>query len=247
MRTKFLLIALVLSATTYGEELLPEIAGFAQTYKTESSDVAAQKTVALDRTKPPYLAALDAADKAATASGNVAAVAAIAREREQVAKGGMGQSMPSELPKNLGSYRRSYLSSRERVDAEFAQRQKAADATYLRNLATLQTKAAANPALATQITDEKQKMAAGIHGPLTDLTIGIDGTRWKEVGGKEVAALRFDHGKLNATWKYETPKPDAVHIIWNPNSSVTYTLGKDGKTLLENGKPKYELLTPREK
>ena len=54
----------------------------------------------------------------------------------------------------------------------------------------------------------------------------------------------FSGGKLNKTWRYETEAPDTIRIFWNERSKATVTLGKDGKTLLERGKPVWELLTP---
>jgi len=51
--------------------------------------------------------------------------------------------------------RKTLLASIERIDADFAKRKKAADAGYLRVLASLQPRAAANPELAKQLAAEK--------------------------------------------------------------------------------------------
>lgn len=237
-----LFFALFLTSALHGGELLPELAPLARARETELAALDQQRVAAIAATRPPYLAALDAADQAAMTVGKVKIVKAIAHERECVQNGGMGASLPTDLPKNLESPRRAFLKAGERVEIDIGQKRKTLDAAYLRNLAGLQFKAASNPTLAAQIVGEKQKLVAGAYGPITDLAVGLPNTRWKKVGGDEI--WTFGNGNLNGTWRYETPSRDKVVIIWNEGSSATLTLGHDGKTFVEGGKPTWELLTP---
>ena len=240
-----LLFALFLASALHGEELLPELAPLAKARDTELATLDKQMMVAIAATQPPYLAALDAADQAAMTTGKVQIVKAIARERESVQKGGMAASLPTDLPKNLDSPRRAFLKAGERIEVDYGQKRKALDAVYLRSLAGLQFKASANPALAAQILAEKQKIVAGAYGPITDLATGLPGTRWKQVGSETV--WTFKDGTVNGWWLYETPARDKLVVHWGlkkSDSSVTLTLGRDGKSFVEGGKPAWELLTP---
>jgi hypothetical protein len=105
----------------------------------------------------------------------------------------------------------------------------------------------ANPALAQQITEEKARVISGVRGPLSDVSKGLEGTRWQKIvpskDGEQ--AYHFKDGKLNGTWRFETPDRTTIKIHWNERSSATYTLGRDGKTLLSHGKPEFELLSAR--
>jgi hypothetical protein len=147
----------------------PELAAQSAAHKEASQSLSEQRNKALAELKTVYLTALESADQSATAAGNVAAVAAITKERELMQRDLFGADIPSDLPKSLQSARRAYAKGREKVVNEFAQRQKAIDGNYLRFLATIQPKAATNRDLALQILNEKQRIMAGITGPISDL------------------------------------------------------------------------------
>ena len=84
----------------------------------------------------------------------------------------------------------------------------------------------------------------GVYGPIADLRTQIEGTnwitssKWKPGGG----TIHFKNGRYNEHWSYETPAANKVTVIWSGDSKVTWTLGKDGKTLLEDGKVRFELM-----
>ena len=238
------LLVLLCCSLVHAEDLAPELAPLAQTQKLQSNTLAEQKQQAIAAAQKAYLNTLNAADQTATSAGNVATLTAIAKDRQLVTKGGMGETFPSDLPKTLGPARKAYLRELERIDTTIGARQKQLNADYLRSLATLQGKAAANPKLAEQIASEKIRVLSGITGPLTDVTKGLEGTRWRKITpGDGQSEWSFSGGKVNRTWVYETTPPDQIRVIWNDRRSTTVTLGKDGKTLLQHGKPVWELLT----
>lgn len=240
-----LLLTLILASVMRGEDRLPELAPLARARETALTALDEQKAAAITATRPPYLAALGGADQAAMTAGKVQIVKAIARERECVEKGGMGASLPTDLPKNLESPRRAFLKAGERIEVDYGQKRKTLDAAYLRDLAGLQFKAATNPKLAAQILEEKEKVVAGAYGPVTDLAVGLPNTRWKRPGGDEI--WTFKDNRVNGWWLYETPAKDKLVVHWGDkksDNSITLTLGHDGKSLLEGGKVAWELLTP---
>lgn len=227
----------------HGQELLPELAPGAKQHRESSAAIAAQKAVAITAAQQAYLTALETVDKAATAAGNIQIVNAVAKEREAVAKGGMTDGLPSGLPKTLNGPRKIHINAIERVVIDFSKRQSAVDGAYLRAIAGVQPKAAKNPTLAAQILSEKQRLLNGIHGPISDLRIGLAGSRWRRIGSKDNHWNFMRNGKLNDTWKYEALSADKLRITWSaPDNGITVSLGKDGKTLLEGGKPTWELI-----
>ena len=243
MKTMLLLL-LVCATLARAEELVPELKGPAQDRERDIAALEPQKTAAVAAAQAPYLAALDSADQAAMSGGKVNNVASIAREREQLQKGGMAASLPPDLPRSVDPARRTYLAAIAKIDADFTKRRTVVDGNYLQKLASLQFKALNNPTLAAQISAEKQKVATGIHGPITDAAVGMANTRWKKVGGNDNDVIFFTTDMVNNTWHYETPEHDRIRILWNPSSSTTYTLGRDGKTLMDGSKPIWDLMTP---
>lgn len=246
MKNLTLLLFFVFSSLSLAQNYVPELAPHANAHIQQSTVLAGQKKQIVGAAQQVYLAAIDVADRAATSSGKADTLSALARERELVTKGGMGETFPNDLPKSLVSPRKAFFRAIERADADHAQKQKVVDAAYLRTLGALQSKASANPALAQQITEEKTRVLAGISGPLSDVSRGLEGTRWQKiVPSKEgEQAYHFRDGKVNGIWRYVTPDRATIIIHWNERSSAKYALGKDGKTLLSHGKPEFELLTP---
>lgn len=140
----------------HAQDLLPELAAPAAQHKAAGEALDKQKLEAITLAAKSYVSALDGVEKAATAKGEIDLVAAVVKEREAVASGTLEPELPAALPKaKLQMARKTLLSSVERISADFAKRKKKADADYLRVLATLQTKAAANPELGKQIAAEK--------------------------------------------------------------------------------------------
>lgn len=146
----------------FAQTLAAELAPAASKHKADSTALDIQRTAALAQAQRPYSIALDAAEKTATTSGNLSTVAAITRERAALASGLMAPEFPDALPKTLQTVRKTSLDETARMRASEATRRAAIDAEYLRALAGLQSKAAANPELAQQIAAEKQRLLAAV-------------------------------------------------------------------------------------
>lgn len=158
IRKSLIAIAIIWATTLHAEEFLPEIAPYVAKYKSDTGALTEQKNASLESPKRTYLAALATAEASATNAGHVPTVAAITREREAIDKAAIAAEFPKDFPKNLQSPRKAYLDSLGRVSADFNARQQRIDAEYLRTLASLQTKANANPALADQIASQKNRL-----------------------------------------------------------------------------------------
>jgi hypothetical protein len=105
-------------------------------------------------------------------------------------------------------------------------------------------KAASDPKLAAQILDQKKALLTGRSGPVTDVAAAIKDSHWASVEN-EKDIWHFDaDGKLNGKWPYKATK-DNVAVWWTPSYSITYTVAKDGVTLMEGSKPKYRFVNPK--
>ena len=153
-------LLLVTSVCGSAQTPAPELASAANKHQADRTALETQRTAALEQVQRPYAAALDAAEKTATATGSLPAVAAITKERAALKSGLMAPEFPEGLPKTLQTTRKTYLDDNTRTRASEATRQAAVDAEYLRALAGLQSKAAANPELAQQLAAEKEKLLA---------------------------------------------------------------------------------------
>ena len=201
---------MVFTAMLYAQELLPELAAPVAKYKSALETLNTQKLEAVALAAKSYVSALDGVEKAATAKGEIDLVAAVVKEREAVAAGALEPDLPAALPKaRLQMARKTLLSSVERINADFAKRKKTADADYLRVLATLQTKAAANPELAKQIAAEKAAVLQGGAGSGGSVSSGAAA---KVSRGKN-AVVNGDFEKIGADGKpegWETSVPVTV-------------------------------------
>jgi hypothetical protein len=237
---------LVLSLGMFAQDFLPELDTASKAHKADSALLAQQKTASLESAKKPYLDAIQEADRVATTSGNLTVVREVAKERETVIKGQISDTPPANLPKALAVARKAYIRNSEKILADIGTRQKTLDTTYLKFLATLQQRAAKNSKLEGQIIVEKERLLTGVFGPITDLRFQLEGTKWRDAGtfrGKgEGGVSTFNKGIYNGTWKYEVVSPTVVNVIWGGDSKATFTLGKDGKTFIENGKLRFELI-----
>lgn len=89
------------------------------------------------------------------------------------------------MPKSLKNSRESYLDGVERIETTHFENQKRIDADYLRSLGSLQSKAAANTKLATQIAAEKQRLLDGVKSK--------DGKAGKALSKEELAKELIGH------------------------------------------------------
>jgi hypothetical protein len=155
-------MAVLAGMMLHAQELLPELATPAAKYKAAIEMLDKQRLETVAKASQSYVNALDSIEKAATAKNEIATVAATVKEREAAVAGTLEPDFPTTLPKaKLQTGRKSLLASLERIGKDFATRRKLADGDYLRTLATLQAKAAANPELAKQIAAEKTALLGG--------------------------------------------------------------------------------------
>ncbi len=198
MKAPIAAFLLVLAAScALAQTVAPELAPAAAKYKADMATLDAQRLAALAQAQKSHAAALDASEKTATAAGNLPVVAAITKERESLVADTLTPSFPDGLPKNLQTTRKAYLDTAANIRVNEATRRAAIGAEYLRALASLQAKAAANPELAQQIATEKGKLLAT--APVASTTakpshsatkpdeaeavVAVLGTSWKGVKG----------------------------------------------------------------
>jgi hypothetical protein len=203
-------------------DLLPELTSFATKHESESEILKMQKTAAVTRMRQPYLAALDSAEHSATNAGNLPTVAAITRERTALQDGGLEGAFPNDLPRTLQSPRKSCMDGVLRIETSYVTNQQRIDADYLKALASLQPRAANNPALAAQITAEKTRLLENIK------TAPKLGAVARETMEKEVLG-RWYWGDTTKLWVLLSEDGKAyLHtrkMTWTVNSdgSITFT------------------------
>lgn len=204
------------------QELLPELAAPAAQHKAADEALDKQKLEAIALAAKSYVSALDGVEKAATAKGELDLVAAVVKEREAVASGALEPNLPAALPKaRLQMSRKTLLASIERINADFAKRKKAADADYLRVLATIQPKAASNPELAKQLATEKAALLQG-------------GAR---SGG---AAAKVSRGKnVIVNGDFEKVGADGYPEQWDLAKGISYKCDNNNGFIRIDNPPKY--------
>ena len=203
-------------------DLLPELTPFAQKHAAESEILSTQKDAAINRLRQPYLTALDSAEHSATSASNLPVVAAVTRERKNVLESGLEGNFPNDLPKTLQSPRKSCMDGLLRIETSYVTNQQRIDADYLKALASLQPRAANNPALAEQIASEKQRLLDAIK------TIPKAGAISRETMEKEVMG-RWYWGDTTKVWVSLAEDGKAYlgskKLMWSVNSdnSITFT------------------------
>lgn len=235
---RIIAITLALIATLHAQDLAPELAPLAQAHKTGTDNLAAQRAGELTRIRQPYLSALTAADRAATRTGNVTELRAIARERALVEKGSLSGELVGDLPRSLVNVRRALLLAEASIASGFLRKQKELDADYVRRLGALEARSARNPDLIAQIASEKLRVLSSNSGQITDLTTQLNGTKWKLTEGEaNEKDLAFGaDGTLNGKYKTEILSRSKAKVIWHARASMTLTLGKNGTTLVDGSR-----------
>src|SRR5687768_15252257 len=161
MKPSACVLALALgAAAAQAQTLPPELTPVEAKYRAELATLGTQTSAALTQAQQSYARALGDAEKSATATGAVSAVAAIAREQTALKDALLAPDFPADLPKALQTPRRMYLENAARVRANEAARRRSIDADYLRALAGLASRAPANSPLAQQIAVEKARLLA---------------------------------------------------------------------------------------
>src|SRR4051794_6009803 len=118
MKAFALVVAFAFAAPLHAQFLAPELEPLATKYRADRAAFDAQRTQAIAHTQQPYLSALDSAERTATSAGTLAAVAAIAKEREALKNGQVSPIFPEGLPKTLQAPRKACLDTMARAAAE---------------------------------------------------------------------------------------------------------------------------------
>ncbi len=180
-----------------------------------------------------YAMDVEAAERKATEEGDLELVKLLKAELQRLEKGPLPEKPPEALPRRLHGSRRAYLRAYERMDEAFGKRRSELDSAYLAQLGKLQKEHPGDAALAEHIASEKERVLAGAWGPITDLRIGLPGSRW--LNNNDGTGIRvFGRDGLvdgNGNWKYEIKDRETVVIHWGGDNHMPMKLHADGKTL----------------
>jgi hypothetical protein len=243
---KLSLFILALSCLTLAAgDLDPRLAPLAETYqkqlKTLTDQGIAKKSAAVEL----YLAELkDAEAKYTKASrpGEVKILAAITKEITDIGNVVAVPNPPVDLPKLLQARHKTFYKTFEEADAKTLKQKAALDSHYLTALGNL-LPSTADAALSAQIEAQRKGVISGNFGPITDVQAQLPGSRWQSVNNPTEFSEFHKDGSYKY-WKYTTPDAQTVILHWNPNASITWKLGKDGRTLFLDGKPDLRLAPP---
>lgn len=196
MKTFIFSTLLALSAVLHGADLAPELAPLAAKYKADSDGVTAKRSAAVSQVAQNYIMALNTAERTATSTGDLKSLAAISSERDGIKAGNLDPKLPDNLPKDLPTPRKRYMTEVERVDADIKAQRQRVTAAYLQALAALQSRSSAKPALLGQIEAEKKKL---IGGPKSTLSVELAGTKWRIENSDQIITLQAD-GTTSISW-----------------------------------------------
>lgn len=233
-----LVLILLSLANPCRAELLPALQALANKQKQAAKAIFDERVDAVMKVQDVYLAELKAAELQAAESGAADAIKAIDLEKTGLEHDSLPPNPPAGLPKNLHNGRKTYLRNYEHVDTTFNKRKADLDSAYLVQLARMQRDNASDGTWQTQIASEKTRVLAGAWGPITDMRIGIAGTKWLNNNG-HVGTRSFltdgtvREGDGRGGWKYEIQDAQTVVIHWSDNNHMAMHLQKDGKTLTD--------------
>ncbi len=219
-------------------ELMPALENVANKQKQVAKTIFDERVDELIKIQDPYIAELKAAALKVTENGNADLQTAITAEQGRLERGTIPENSPEGLPKGLLVARKTYLRNYERLDSTFDKRRKELDSAYLAQLGKFQKEKAGDAMWATQIESEKKRVLSGAWGPITDMKIGLPGTKWiNNNDGKSVRTFTAD-GKVAETdgvgrWNYEIPDEKTVIIHWNGDNHMPMHLQKNGKTMTD--------------
>jgi len=239
MKKIIFVIFLLSGLTIHAGERDPRLAPLVEAHLKKTDEILAEKSAVVATAMTTYLKEIEAQDEKVTKSGNAQALGAIQKEREQVKSGGVFPVPNADLPKVLMTYRKAFVKAVEEADSEAAKKRKDLDAKYLAALAKLAPLEASSNELATQIEEEKKRVASGIYGPITNLQTQLPGTRWQSLSNPDDIAVWELNGKYRH-WRYSIPDRETVVLHWTPTKGKSWKLDKDGRTLI--GDPVYRLI-----
>lgn len=226
-------------ATFTMAELLPPLQTLADKQKAAAKTIFDERVNEVIKIQDPYIAELKAASTKAAESGNADVLKILSAEQERLERGVISTNPQDGFPKGLLGPRKTYLRNYERLDAAYDKRRKELDSGYLMQLGSLRKEHADDTAWIAQLESEKKRLLAGAWGPISDMKIGLPGTKWLNNGdGKGVRTFNTD-GKVEesgqgARWDYDIPDEKTVVIHWGGDSHMPMHLQKDGKTLTDS-------------
>jgi hypothetical protein len=190
----------LLSGFAFTQDLLSELAGPAEAYKTAVEALEKQRLSDMAQAARTYVSVLDGIEKSATAKGEVKIVEAAARERKAALAGRLAAELPAELPAlRLQGSRRALLMKQEKVNVDAAGRKKRLDSQYLGVLASLAAKAEPGSTLGKQVAAEREAVLAA----------GKEGAGGGKASGGEAKASQVPRGK-NVVVNGDFEKVDAL-------------------------------------
>lgn len=244
MRISLLILALSCIPLA-AADLDPRLAPLAETYQKQlkiltDQDVA-KKSAAIDL----YLAELKESEAKYTKvskPGDVKILAAITKEITDIGNIVAVPNPPEDLPKILQTRHKTFYKSFEEADSQTFKQKTALDAHYLAALGNL-LPSSSDTVLTAQIEAQRKCVTSGSFGPITDVQAQLPGSRWQSVNNP-TEFTEFHKDGSYKYWKYTTPDAQTVILHWNPNASMTWKLGKDGRTLFLDGKPDMRIAPP---
>ncbi len=226
------LIFLSLSVAAVAE-LSPHLEPSAKQHKQQASALFEERSKEQLKLSERYSMDLEAAERKATEEGDLELVKLLKTELKRLERGPLPENPPNALPRRLHGSRRAYVRAYERLDAAFSKRRDELDSAYLAQLGKLQKEHPDDTTLAGHIASEKERVLAGAWGPITDLRIGLPGSRW--LNNNDGTGVRvFGRDGLvdgNGNWKYEIKDRETVVIHWGGDNHMPMKLHADGKTL----------------
>jgi hypothetical protein len=152
----------LLAAKTARAELPPTLEPLAKKFDADRAVLTTAGEAQIKPAHEKYLAALNAAQQAATAAAKTAEIAAIASEMGSVEAGALPENFPPDLPRTLAGDRRACVNAEASVWQTILPRQRDLATKYLQALAGLGATAArtGDAALTTAVAQEKQRVFA---------------------------------------------------------------------------------------
>jgi hypothetical protein len=143
-------------------ELPPALKPHADKFEADRTALTAAGEAQLKPARERYLAALNAAQKAATDAAKTGDIAAIASEIESVNAGAPVEAFPPDLPRALAQDRRAYMTAAANVAKTIPPRQRELATKYLQTLAAFDASAlkTKDAALTEAVAGEKARVLA---------------------------------------------------------------------------------------
>jgi len=224
------------------ETLHPKLSKFATPYWKTADELFSKQQDALKAAAEPYLKALAEAEQDAADGDEKALVLDLKHQALIVGNNVLQPKPPAFLPKKARRAHKKFIKEAARADRDFNSKVRSVQKNYIVQLKKLSRKAK-NEELANQIAHQKTLIQSGSFGPIKNLATDLVGTVWESVDDPNKRMTFDSTTRFNEKWRYEISEKNELTIFWNPTTSETYTIGKDGRTLWRLGGPKKLLVS----